>query len=99
MGGGFDMKGKGKGKKGGGLRDFKPEKRVWLGGIPEEFDRKELQEHLSQAGKCIFVSVAKGEGGAAYSSEEEAQNAIALLNGSVFGDAVIQVDVWTKKEP
>merc|ERR1712187_568981 len=91
-------KGKGKGKKGGGLRDFAMEKKVWLGSIPETFDRKELQEHLNQAGSCKFVSVAKGQGGAAFATEEEAQNAIAMLNGSVFAGSVIQVDTWTKKE-
>merc|ERR1711971_1384956 len=91
-------KGKGKGKKGGGLRDFALEKKVWLGSIPDEYDRNALKEHLSQAGSCKFVSVSKGQGGAAYASAEEAQSAIAMLNGSVFGGAVIQVDVWTKKE-
>merc|ERR1712173_490784 len=89
-------KGKGKGKKGGGLRDFKVEQRVWLGDVPEEFDRDELKEHLCQAGKCIYVSVSKGQGGAAYTTAEEAENAIAMLNGSVFGTSAIQVDYWTK---
>merc|ERR1711865_780422 len=87
-----------KGKKGGGLRDFAMEKKVWLGDVPEEVDRNELKEHMNQAGACKFVSVSKGQGGAAYATEEEAQNAIAMLNGSMFGGAVIQVDVCTHQE-
>merc|ERR1712014_47704 len=97
MGGGGWGKGKGKGKKGGGLRDFAMEKKVWLGSVPDEYDRNALKEHLSQAGSCKFVSVSKGQGGAAFATAEEAQMAIAMLSGSEFGGAVIEVDVWTKK--
>merc|ERR1712232_1323846 len=96
-----DGKGKGKGKKGGGLRNFPAGKRVWLGDVPESFNMKEhmqeLLDHMNQAGACKFVSVANGQGGAAYATEEEAAAAIAMLNGSVFQGGVIQVDVWTKK--
>merc|ERR1719321_2276335 len=99
---GKDSWGKGKGKKGSGLRSFPIEKRVWLGDIPETFNMKEhmqeLLEHMKQAGNCKFVNVAKGQGGAAYETAEEATAAIAMLNGSTFQDAVIQVDVWTTKD-
>mmetsp|Transcript_55832 Transcript_55832/g.104972 ORF Transcript_55832/g.104972 Transcript_55832/m.104972 type:complete len:136 (-) Transcript_55832:83-490(-) len=99
-------KGKGKGKPKNRLGTFKTETKVWLGGIPEtmKYDKpseeghKKLKEHLSQAGKCNFVSVSKGQGGAAFSTAEEATAAIAMLNGSTFEGAVIEVDVWTKKE-
>jgi len=80
------------------LRDFKPEVKVWLGDVPDPCDRKALQEHMKQAGNCKFVHVSKGSGGAAYATAEEATQAIATLNGSVFAGSVIQVDVWTKKE-
>merc|ERR1711862_845555 len=104
--GGYGGKGKGKGKRKNRLSTFDQKLRVWLGGIPEDLQcanptdegHKKLKEHLSQAGKCNFVSVTKGQGGAAFATEEEAQNAIATLNGSTFEGATIEVDVWTKKE-
>eukprot|EP00747_Dinoflagellata_sp_TGD_P034066 gnl/TRDRNA2_/TRDRNA2_137031_c0_seq1.p1 gnl/TRDRNA2_/TRDRNA2_137031_c0~~gnl/TRDRNA2_/TRDRNA2_137031_c0_seq1.p1 ORF type:complete len:206 (+),score=50.45 gnl/TRDRNA2_/TRDRNA2_137031_c0_seq1:83-700(+) len=89
-------KGKAKGKR--GLRDFRIEKRVWLGSVPLEYDFASLKAHMEQAGTVKYVSVKNGEGGAAYATEEEAQNAIAILNGSIFEGVAIEVDVWTKKE-
>merc|ERR1719424_1348495 len=99
-------KGDGKGKKSGGwsnqagekLWDFKAEQKVWLGNIPESFDRKDLKDHMGQAGNVKLVVVNKGQGGAAYATEEEAQAAIATLNGSIFSGNAIEVDVWTRKE-
>merc|ERR1712146_822392 len=88
--------GKGKGK---GKRKVDPEVTVWIGGLPEDaasVDRnKALQEHLNQAGTCKFVSVGKsGTGSAVFSSAEECQTAIAMLNGSEFQGSAIEVDVW-----
>merc|ERR1712232_691904 len=68
-------KDKGKGKK-NRLLTFDQAKRVWLGNIPEhlsythpaEEGHVKLKEHLSTAGKCNFLSVKKGQGGAAFSS-------------------------------
>merc|ERR1712183_858968 len=96
---GFGGKGKGKGKK-NRLSTFDIKRRVWLGSIPEsmQYDKPgeeghtKLKEHLNQAGKCQYLSVSKGQGGAAYATEEEAKNAIATLNGSTFEGAVIEVD-------
>jgi len=93
-------KGKGKAK---GLRSFPMDKKVWIGGLPAESTsrelNKQLQEHMNQAGTCKWAEVGKsGAGGAAYATAEEAQNAIATLNGTEFNGAVIEVDVWTKKE-
>merc|ERR1719230_2090838 len=90
-------KGKGKGK-GGGMRDFPLEKKVWIGSAPDPCDYKAMLEHMKQAGNAIFVSVSKGQGGCAYKTAEEAQNAIAMLNGSTFEGVALEVDVWTKKE-
>merc|ERR1719171_3443771 len=96
-------KGKGKGKK--GLNSFYPDKKVWIGNIPESVGWKELKEHFDQAGKTKWVESftkaakeGKGTGGVAYSSAEDATKAISMLNGSVLGGQMIQVDVWTKKE-
>eukprot|EP00747_Dinoflagellata_sp_TGD_P134856 gnl/TRDRNA2_/TRDRNA2_175383_c0_seq3.p1 gnl/TRDRNA2_/TRDRNA2_175383_c0~~gnl/TRDRNA2_/TRDRNA2_175383_c0_seq3.p1 ORF type:complete len:133 (+),score=35.18 gnl/TRDRNA2_/TRDRNA2_175383_c0_seq3:185-583(+) len=90
--------GKGKGKsKGRGVHDFPIEQRVWLGSVPDPFDPKALKEHMSQAGNCKYISVKKGQGGATYATAAEAQTAVAMLNGSVFAGAYIEVDVWTEK--
>merc|ERR1719253_1788377 len=92
-------KGKGKGWGGGGLRSFPAEKKIWIGGIPEEgVTFKELQAHFPGS---KFAAVMKGkgagQGGVAYATPEEATAAIQTLNGSVLAGATIQVDVWTRK--
>merc|ERR1719161_709186 len=96
-------KGKGKGKGAKGLNAAKPERKVWIGNLPESVGWKELQEHFNQAGKVKWVEAwkkgaGKGSGGAAYTSAEDAQKAISMLNGSVLGGQTIEVDVWNKKE-
>merc|ERR1712007_57082 len=94
-------KGKGKGKAKSSrdrFRTFPFENKVWVGGVPEEFDLKAFKEHMSQVPGCKYVSVHKGQGGVCYTSPEEAQAAIAELNGSIFEGNTIEVDVWTKKE-
>merc|ERR1719159_2024011 len=93
-------KGKGKGGKGGGLRNFPVDKKVWIGGLPANScsveTNKKLVEHMKQAGNCKWAEVGKsGAGGAAFATAEEASTAIAMLNGSVFGETLIEVDVWT----
>jgi len=92
-------KGKGKGK-----FTCAPNKKVWIGGLAEqEFTDKDLnkalQEHMKQAGDCKFVSIGKsGSGSACYTSVEEAEAAVALLNGSEFQGSVLEVDTWTKAD-
>merc|ERR1711865_406827 len=95
--------GKGGGKgwgKGGGLSTFSAEKKVWIGGIPEEgVTFRELQAHFPGS---KFATVMKGKGagtgGVAFATSEEATAAIATLNGSTLAGATLVVDVWTKKE-
>ena len=99
-GGGKDWSKGGKGKK--GLRGFPIEQKVWVGSVHVETPgmelNKQLQEHMAQAGTCKWAEVGKsGQGGAAYATAEEAQAAIAGLNGSLFNGAPIEVDVWTQK--
>jgi len=97
-------KGKGKGFGGGssgGLSSFPAEKKVWIGGLPEEgVTFRELQAHFPGA---KFATVMKGKavgtGGVAFGTAEEATEAIAKYNGSVLAGATLVVDVWTKKEP
>lgn len=101
-------KGKGKGwgwggggKGGGGLSSFPAEKKVWVGGLPEDTTFQELQAHFGGAGKAKFAVVMKGKsagaGGVGFGTPEEATEAIQTLNGSVLKGATIEVDVWTKK--
>ena len=101
----MQMKGGGKGKGDGPMKlwHFKGEKRIWIGGLPQKGARdaelnKRLKEHMSTSGlSCIFAEVGKnGMGGAAFKTEQEVQQAIATMNGSVFEGAIIQVDVLTK---
>merc|ERR1719213_1437477 len=93
-------KGKGKGK-GKSLRSFYPEKKVWIGNLPEGVGYKELHEHMKSSG-AKWVEVMKGAGkgtaGAGFGTAEEATAAISALNGSMLNGSRIEVDVWTKKE-
>eukprot|EP00928_Gymnodinium_smaydae_P082441 TRINITY_DN65786_c0_g1_i1.p1 TRINITY_DN65786_c0_g1~~TRINITY_DN65786_c0_g1_i1.p1 ORF type:complete len:178 (+),score=46.18 TRINITY_DN65786_c0_g1_i1:75-536(+) len=92
-------KGNGKGKR---RVKFDADVMVWLSGIPEGTDFKALQEHLSKAGTCKYVKVMTGKlqgtGLAAYSSAEEANSAIGMLNGSDFQGSTLVVDTWEKQE-
>merc|ERR1719432_368052 len=96
------LKGKGKGKQKRGLTCFPAEKKVWIGGLPQMSTSKEMNmalcEHMKQSGTCKFAEVGKsGSGGAAYTTAEEAQQAISMLNGTVFKGRVLEVDIWNKK--
>merc|ERR1712072_1476069 len=95
------MQYKGKGWGRGGLISFPAEKKVWIGGIPEEgVTFRESQAHFPGS---KFATVMKGKGagtgGVAFATAEEATAAIQTLNGSVLAGATLVVDVWTKKEP
>ena len=83
-----------------------PEKVAWIGGLDgKSLDKegcKKLKAHIEKLageGGCKFVSItSKGAGGAIFGSEEEAQAAIAAVNGTKFMGKTLEVDVWTKKE-
>merc|ERR1712176_725418 len=87
-----------------------PEKVAWIGGLKETWGgtfeeyqeiNKKLKAHIVKlAGEgCKFVNITKkGQGGAVFGSEEEAQTAIAAVNGTKFMGKKLEVDVWTKKE-
>eukprot|EP00416_Gambierdiscus_australes_P023762 CAMPEP_0171063728 /NCGR_PEP_ID=MMETSP0766_2-20121228/5847_1 /TAXON_ID=439317 /ORGANISM="Gambierdiscus australes, Strain CAWD 149" /LENGTH=142 /DNA_ID=CAMNT_0011519673 /DNA_START=24 /DNA_END=452 /DNA_ORIENTATION=+ len=98
-GGGWIFKGKGKGK-GKGHRDFKAEQKVWIGGIPDGVSFRELHETMKPAGakwcEC-FDGNGKGTGVACFATPEDAQAALASLQGAVVGGAPLQLDVWERK--
>jgi RNA recognition motif-containing protein len=98
----YNGKGKGKGfsRSNSGLSSFPAEKKVWIGGLPDEgVTFRELQAHFPGSKfATVMKGKAAGTGGVAFGTAEEATEAIAKLNGSVLAGATIEVDVWTKKE-
>merc|ERR1712113_44815 len=80
-----------------------PEKTVWIGGLDKAIGKdgnkklKELIQGLTGTGPKFVNITSKGQGGAIFGSEAEAQAAIAAVNGSSFMGKTLQVDVWTKK--
>merc|ERR1719217_553542 len=103
MGKGMGMgmaKGKGKGKD-KGLKNFHADKKLWVGNLADGVTSKDLQSHFKEAGAVWAESYggnSKGSGGVAFKTAEQATEALSSLNGSSLNGAMIQVDVWTKKE-
>eukprot|EP00928_Gymnodinium_smaydae_P063434 TRINITY_DN46_c1_g1_i2.p2 TRINITY_DN46_c1_g1~~TRINITY_DN46_c1_g1_i2.p2 ORF type:complete len:129 (-),score=50.87 TRINITY_DN46_c1_g1_i2:55-441(-) len=97
-------KGKGKGKGKSFVKSVHSSKKVWIGGFAVGTKgtkdlNKELQQHMSQAGKCTYAEISeKGSAVASFQTQDEASNAIAMLNGTRFKGTVLQVDAWTKKQ-
>merc|ERR1719272_2195793 len=95
MGGGWGKGGKGKGRRrtsmiGSMVKNHK-DRVVWIGGLAgmETKDKdfnKQLQEFINQKVEgCKFVDVGKsGTGGATFGTDDEASNAINVLNGMKF---------------
>merc|ERR1712187_86735 len=81
-----------------------PEKVCWIGGLDKVIGKegnKKLKAHIQSltGSDPKFVNITpKGQGGAIFGSEAEAQSAIAAVNGSSFKGKTLEVDVWVKKE-
>mmetsp|Transcript_141488 Transcript_141488/g.439819 ORF Transcript_141488/g.439819 Transcript_141488/m.439819 type:complete len:156 (-) Transcript_141488:21-488(-) len=97
--------GGGKGKSGGKgrgsynkrekIRDTS--KVVWIGGLPEGVDFKELKAHAAQFGEPKWAETfGKAQGVIGYGTEDEAQAAIAILTGTELNGSILEVDVWEK---
>merc|ERR1712203_234644 len=109
-GGSWGKGGGGKGRRSGNMgmvsRTAKKDagKVVWIGGLGDKIKDKEgnkkLKDHFEKLGAPLkFVNITfKGEGGAIFGSEAEAQAAIAAVNGTKFMGKTLEVDVWTKKD-
>merc|ERR1711862_560061 len=103
QGGGKGGKSKGWGKGGGKgknrwstTRCYK-EKKVWIGGLPENATSKDTNKALKEHLGAVFAEIGKsGTGVATFKSEEEATAAIASFNGSDFQGSTLEIDVWTK---
>merc|ERR1712113_877899 len=81
-----------------------PETVAWIGGLDKAIGKegnKKLKAHVEKltGSSPKFVNISpKGQGGAIFGSEGEAQTAIAAANGSKFMGKMLEFDVWTKKE-
>lgn len=107
--GGYGFWGKGYGGKGSAkvYGDFS--QMVYVGNLPYKAEWQELKDHMKVAGNVEFVKIltdngtdygrSKGIGCVRYTSEAEAEQAIATLNGSQFMEREIVVDKWTKSNP
>merc|ERR1719401_2820476 len=77
------VKGKGGAKNGKGPK-FDAEQMVWVGGVAEGLTNEDLKAHFISAGLQPKM-VRGGKGGTgmvAFETEEDAQSAIAVVNGS-----------------
>lgn len=83
---------------------------IWVGNLPWKANWQALKDHMKQVGTVEFCEVlttvgekgfpkSKGSAMVRYSTEAEAQNAIAMLNGSVILDRQINVGPWTGPKP
>ena len=81
------------------IKNFDVSQKVWVGGLTDAVTWKALQKVVDTVGKSKWVEIlGKGQACVCYGTAEEAQTAIATLNGSFAGGIVVQFDVWTKKE-
>lgn len=83
---------------------------IYVGGVPPSAEWQELKDHMKQVGTVEFVQILNGERGlprgvgfVRYATEDEANAAMAELNGSVMegmapGKTLI-VDAWTGQKP
>merc|ERR1719254_130387 len=106
-GGGYASKGKGKGKGKGNpsqtmiarVAKKTPETVVWIGGLGKAIGKegnKKLKEHMEKLTGTgpKFVNIGpKGQGGAIFGSDSEAQAAIASVNGTSFMGKTLEIDV------
>merc|ERR1719440_1416903 len=76
------------------------EQKVWVGGLKKEVNAGMLRKHFKDM-DCAphnFELMSKGTAVLSFKTPEEAENAIAIVNGSELDGKAIEVDVWTTKE-
>merc|ERR1712183_623082 len=74
-------------------------RKVWVGGLNESTTWKQLEAHFKDVAKPSVTEIMrKGKACLAFKTEDDAQSAIASLNGTELKGSVIEVDVWTQKE-
>lgn len=100
-GGNGGVKRKDKGKQQSPLSKYGKDQKVWVGGLTADVGKKELQEMFNTVAPSIFVEMLKGGKGSAcvvFSTKEEAELAIACMNGTTIGSATLQCDTWERPE-
>lgn len=80
---------------GGGMKKIENSKKVWVGNLSPSTTWKVLEKHFKQAGHTTWAEAKNGVGCVAFKTAEEAQIAIASLNGTELAGSCIQVDAWT----
>jgi len=100
--------GKGIGKKTGKSNKFMDklgkidaDHKVWVGGLSKAVTWKKLEKHFEESGGVkpqVTEIMNKGTACCAFKDADEAQSAIASMNGSELEGKSIEVDVWTAKE-
>jgi len=79
------------------LVNVESERKVWVGGLPAELTKEEVEAHFEAVGTPFWVEMMpRGVACVAYDTADEASSAIDVLNGSELGGKSIQVDTWTK---
>eukprot|EP00928_Gymnodinium_smaydae_P046324 TRINITY_DN30855_c0_g1_i1.p1 TRINITY_DN30855_c0_g1~~TRINITY_DN30855_c0_g1_i1.p1 ORF type:complete len:336 (-),score=52.12 TRINITY_DN30855_c0_g1_i1:74-1081(-) len=81
----------------------KADKQVWVGNLPPTCTYQDLLAHAKMmAGDAKWAEVYKekgaGTGAVGFATAEDATQAIALLDGSKMGNAVIQCDAWKREK-
>merc|ERR1711879_746729 len=66
------------------------ERKVNVTNVPQGASWQELKVHMQSAGTVEFCNVKFGSGEVRYKTEAEAQNAVATLDGSLFGVSSLQ---------
>eukprot|EP00928_Gymnodinium_smaydae_P061672 TRINITY_DN45706_c0_g1_i1.p1 TRINITY_DN45706_c0_g1~~TRINITY_DN45706_c0_g1_i1.p1 ORF type:complete len:342 (+),score=86.59 TRINITY_DN45706_c0_g1_i1:61-1086(+) len=72
-----------------------PAHMVYVGSISDAIDSKDLKVHMEQVGEVKELAHRGNYAQVLYSSEIDASNAIAVLNGSDLSGVSIVVDKWT----
>jgi RNA recognition motif-containing protein len=98
-------KGSGKSKKSSKIAEklakVEASRKVWIGGLKENTNWKELQKHVEEVlgeKPDITEILPKGKACLAFKTDSEAESAISIVNGTEVKGKVIQADVWTQKE-
>lgn len=93
--------GKGKGK--GTKKKIDPSRTIWVGNIPAETKFQELKAHVELSGVQplwaeVYSGKGQGTGAIGFKTDTEAQEAVMVLNGTVFKSVTLQFDSWERQK-
>ncbi|CAJ1401108.1 unnamed protein product [Effrenium voratum] len=80
---------------------------LYVAGVPKDAEWQELKDHMRQAGEVEYCELLysdwgqpRGIGFVRFKTEEDAQNAIATMNGTCMGGGkCLKVEPWTGRKP